>query len=684
VQVGQVVVVQQRMWRGVNKEGGHGIIEKIDSDLGTANVKYVLGGSESGVHYSFLSFDPDTSQRGRNSAPCSVSPTKPPNSLQDVNPADTPPPRLTPADDSDLKLPINLNDIRNRGKDRLYGLHVPGVSSLSDADVDANTNITDGPTKGCQFVDWTAVQNDIQLMCDFVMTSIQDGEQQKPIATSEITETPLLDSKKATPILTPQQTSDGGENVDPLQEQLDPVMESDSLSTTKFEHAYPISHPYTQAKKIQQFAEQAIAPVSHRHQREIMEFLINDRLDRLGKENKEAAVQGQPQFDPYPHRPFEKVPTYVPSTAEAEAQNVLSKLETQKVGTAAVLPGEKCGELQFYDSSGPLMTKLFEDKVQALVDSCESKEEASIALASLVSSETLTVCEDPADTESSDPLQMVDTWGIDCFTRKNIEIAIDDAANGKTIEVGKQDKSAQDFKKLNEQEQKERTALKEAYFEKWLFPRVNAVREIDPNFTYIDVAEPCSWRMELALRAILAETKEDDPSLASIRSVSLAILDAMDKWGAHNFRVHPKGRGVVCNQHRISAGHILTQYLGEVFPAWQWAEKQQAMEYAQKFGGLKAALPSFYNITLERHPDDSEGYDLMFVDGRRTVRPATCSMFSDIVGDICMCYCAVFGQITDFMLLIYLWVLPLILLVCYPSVWSLMHVLVFNACAHRS
>jgi hypothetical protein len=56
------------------------------------------------------------------------------------------------------------------------------------------------------------------------------------------------------------------------------------------------------------------------------------RHARVGTDNKEAAVQGQSQFDPCPHRPFEKVATYVPSTAEAEAQDVLSKLETQKVG----------------------------------------------------------------------------------------------------------------------------------------------------------------------------------------------------------------------------------------------------------------------------------------------------------------------------------------------------------------
>jgi hypothetical protein len=56
---------------------------------------------------------------------------------------------------------------------------------------------------------------------------------------------------------------------------------------------------------------------------------------------------------------------------------------------------------------------------------------------------------------------------------------------------------------------------------------------------------------------------------------------------------------------------------GELYPAWRWCEKQDAIEDALKALELKPALPDFYNILLERPRTDGAGYGLAFVDASR-------------------------------------------------------------------
>ena len=63
-----------------------------------------------------------------------------------------------------------------------------------------------------------------------------------------------------------------------------------------------------------------------------------------------------------------------------------------------------------------------------------------------------------------------------------------------------------------------------------------------------------------------------------------------------------------------SVGELVTEYLGELYPAWRWFEKQIAIKKAQKRLHVRPELPDFYNIMLERHRDDEDGYDLLFVD----------------------------------------------------------------------
>jgi hypothetical protein len=75
------------------------------------------------------------------------------------------------------------------------------------------------------------------------------------------------------------------------------------------------------------------------------------------------------------------------------------------------------------------------------------------------------------------------------------------------------------------------------------------------------------------------------------------------------FRIHPKGTGVVCiNPDGIQPHQFVTEYLGELYPAYRWCERMDVVEQAQQTFELKPTLPDFYNILLERPRQDPDGY----------------------------------------------------------------------------
>lgn len=101
---------------------------------------------------------------------------------------------------------------------------------------------------------------------------------------------------------------------------------------------------------------------------------------------------------------------------------------------------------------------------------------------------------------------------------------------------------------------------------------------------------------------------------AAARLIRLTV-DSMDD---DFFRIHPKGHGsVVIGEHGLKANSLVTYYRGEVYPAWRWCEKLDAIEYVQKELGLRPNLPDFYNMAMERPMKDPRGYSLLFVDASR-------------------------------------------------------------------
>jgi len=101
---------------------------------------------------------------------------------------------------------------------------------------------------------------------------------------------------------------------------------------------------------------------------------------------------------------------------------------------------------------------------------------------------------------------------------------------------------------------------------------------------------------------------------AAARLIRLTVDSMEDDF----FRIHPKGHGsVVIEKKGLNANSLVTYYRGEVFPAWRWCEKLDAIEYVQKELGLRPNLPDFYNMAMERPMKDPRGYSLLFVDASR-------------------------------------------------------------------
>jgi len=90
-----------------------------------------------------------------------------------------------------------------------------------------------------------------------------------------------------------------------------------------------------------------------------------------------------------------------------------------------------------------------------------------------------------------------------------------------------------------------------------------------------------------------------------------AMNAAMDEVEAINFRLHPKGYGIVCTREGGLPPHtFISDYLGELYPPWRFHERQDAWKKLDP----SSNLPDIYNITLDRPRTETHGYDVLFVE----------------------------------------------------------------------
>ncbi|XP_072970042.1 histone-lysine N-methyltransferase ATXR3 [Typha angustifolia] len=121
--------------------------------------------------------------------------------------------------------------------------------------------------------------------------------------------------------------------------------------------------------------------------------------------------------------------------------------------------------------------------------------------------------------------------------------------------------------------------------------------------------------MVYPLQPVIEETQKAAEEISDSRIVKMcqAILKAMRNRSDDNYVAYRKGLGVVCNKEEgFGLDDFVVEFLGEVYPAWKWFEKQDGIRSLQK--NSQDPAPEFYNIYLERPKGDQDGYDLVVVD----------------------------------------------------------------------
>ncbi|XP_047319808.1 histone-lysine N-methyltransferase ATXR3-like isoform X2 [Impatiens glandulifera] len=122
---------------------------------------------------------------------------------------------------------------------------------------------------------------------------------------------------------------------------------------------------------------------------------------------------------------------------------------------------------------------------------------------------------------------------------------------------------------------------------------------------------PMMYHLQPVIEDILKKAEEncDMPTMRLCES----ILKQIDSRSGDKYIAYRKGLGVVCNKKGgFSEDDFVVEFLGEVYPAWKWFEKQDGIRSLQR--NNEEPAPEFYNINLERPKGDADGYDLVIVD----------------------------------------------------------------------
>mmetsp|Transcript_22475 Transcript_22475/g.39821 ORF Transcript_22475/g.39821 Transcript_22475/m.39821 type:complete len:1562 (+) Transcript_22475:97-4782(+) len=331
------------------------------------------------------------------------------------------------------------------------------------------------------------------------------------------------------------------------------------------------------------------------------------RLNKLASElelnaRTEPYLQGNWNKAPYPKRPYEPLDAYVAASGlkDVEQQELLRILNTNKAPNCA--QDEQCGKpVPFSLAKGTFDTEL----------PCKSRR-VGCPKSSLGKNNRLDLGKD---------VKEADMWGLDCYTRKNIQSVLQRIA-------------------FIHDENIHRTFL-----QRLLLPVVYCQpphRAYNVIHSLRSILSACGrdTTPEGAFQHAFGETEDDymqddEAELRSsvqkiiqdanavcevftvptVRLCCAGLLFAARNWGLNCFRLHPKGVGVQCRKEEgLPSGTFVTEYFGELYPPFRWFEKQDAIKNVQRSVGFKPVLPDFYNIAVERHEDDQDGYDVAYID----------------------------------------------------------------------
>ena len=151
------------------------------------------------------------------------------------------------------------------------------------------------------------------------------------------------------------------------------------------------------------------------------------------------------------------------------------------------------------------------------------------------------------------------------------------------------------------------------------------------------ILDACTPSDEKNMASTIVDRKDidDDKTMLSVVAMASTVLDSIARWGDHNFRIHPKGKGIVVDvASGVPNNRFVNEYLGEVYPSWLWSARQNVMDRLQQVcmggpGKETTVLPDFWNMQLERHAEDDCGR-LLF-----TIDPSHCANFSSRLSHSC-------------------------------------------------
>lgn len=225
-------------------------------------------------------------------------------------------------------------------------------------------------------------------------------------------------------------------------------------------------------------------------------------------------------------------------------------------------------------------------------------------------------------------VQEIDSWGLDCYTRKNIQDAVLESQAFGEYDARRDSQARPSGDKSDTPGQIGGSQLDAAT------PAGHAMQQA----THSEIAAPLpagdgqdlkavvtEWMDKTFLPAINAQGSQGWDVLRACNAVkkvaeaegfeagvkaAAAIHKRASRVGHDFFRIHPKGVGLIClRPEGLEPLTLVEEYLGEMHAPWRWFEIQDAIKKTSK-----DELPDFYNIQLERPKDDAKGYDVLFID----------------------------------------------------------------------
>ena len=314
--------------------------------------------------------------------------------------------------------------------------------------------------------------------------------------------------------------------------------------------------------------------------------------------NTEPYLQGEWQKEAYEAKPYVTIDEYEPTGGSDDEAVVHEKLKSSKRGgcDGSMCTASGSTKIEKVDAGRIVTTH----PCLARHTECDGTCACHTSLEASKQCHNRSIGKGEELVHGKDILEQ-DVWGMDCYTRRNIEDAIFES--GKLVFEAA---AAADSGAGQGVSPTKRTDAGTQVMEK-------VIRFVDRKLIpAIQAQGKNQWDIREALSELILGANRSIGRMAFGQEIEACkFLQArVNEVGLNYFRIHPKGRGVVCKRKEgIAPGTLVSRYIGETYLPYRWFELQDAI----KTMGAEE-LNDFYNIIMERPRDDVDGYDILFVD----------------------------------------------------------------------